>query len=211
MILDARTYVQRVSGPHLPHKTASSPVVSLLDASAKLVPRGAKSSRSLLKWQCIREQQITCSSARIAYRCPTCSQPLRESDQGTLICDAGHTVLRAKEGHVHLRPSGRKVAINAAGDSPEMVSTLGGLAGHCSIMPRIWSLCILLMMHACTTVVLAAVVPEWWPFPLCQVKARRRFFDAGHYNIIADQIGRIVVDALAGCTQVGSSSATRPS
>ena len=65
--------------------------------------------------------RVTCSSDGIAYRCLTCTQPLREMNKNTLVCDNGHTTLRAKEGYVHLRPSGRKAAANAPGDSSDMV------------------------------------------------------------------------------------------
>lgn len=62
------------------------------------------------------------SSHNVAYRCPTCAEALRVLDKHTLKCDSGHTTLRAKEGYVHLLPSGRKAPVNAAGDSSEMVS-----------------------------------------------------------------------------------------
>ena len=65
---------------------------------------------------------FVCSSQIILYRCPTCAESLRVLDKHTLKCDNGHTSLRAKEGYVHLLPSGRKAPVNAAGDSPEMVS-----------------------------------------------------------------------------------------
>ena len=71
--------------------------------------------------QDVQEEEFAPASIDIVYRCPTCTQPLREKDGGMLVCESGHTVLCAKEGYVHLRPSGRKAAANSAGDSPEMV------------------------------------------------------------------------------------------
>ena len=68
-----------------------------------------------------RRPYVSCSSRNIMYRCPTCLQPLREKDKSMLECGSGHTILRAKEGYIHLLPSGRKAAVNAAGDSLEMV------------------------------------------------------------------------------------------
>ena len=105
----------------------------LQEAFLRSLRKATASNGSLLKWRCTRRQQVTCNGGGVAYRCPTCSQPLRECDQGTLICDDGHTILRAREGHVHLRLSGRKAAVNAPGDSPEMVSTLRQ-------PPRLWTI-----------------------------------------------------------------------
>ena len=76
----------------------------------------------------VRGQQLGCTGNGIAYRCPTCSQPLTDKDRNTLVCENGHTSLRAKEGHVHLHPSGRKAAVNAAGDAAEMVSNASVLS-----------------------------------------------------------------------------------
>ena len=108
---------------------------NLHGASARMIRERATIVRPSISQSCTRRQPVTCS-AGIAYRCPTCSQPLREAGKDTLTCDTGHTILRAKEGYVHLRPSGRKAAVNAAGDSPEMVGTLALLATvykRCSI------------------------------------------------------------------------------
>ena len=54
---------------------------------------------------------------------------------------------------------------------------------------------------------LAAAVPNDTPSHICQVKARRKFFDAGYYNLVADQIGSIITDAYTSCNEVGSMSA----
>ena len=53
---------------------------------------------------------------------------------------------------------------------------------------------------------LAVAVPNDTPSHICQVKARRKFFDAGYYNLVADQIGSIIPDAFASCNEVGSVS-----
>ena len=76
----------------------------------------------------VRGQQLGCTGNGIAYRCPTCSQLLTDKDRNTLVCENGHTSLRAKEGYVHLHPSGRKAAVNAAGDAAEMVSNASFLS-----------------------------------------------------------------------------------
>lgn len=59
--------------------------------------------------------------AHIPWTCPTCRQPLRPSTEHILVCEQGHTSLRAKEGYVHLLPSGRKPSLHGAGDSEVMV------------------------------------------------------------------------------------------
>ena len=81
-----------------------------------LCPRKADTSRKAFVCS------IHSSSHNVPYRCPTCAEALHVLDKHTLKCDNGHTSLRAREGYVHLLPSGRKAPVNAAGDSPEMVS-----------------------------------------------------------------------------------------
>jgi 23S rRNA (guanine745-N1)-methyltransferase len=66
----------------------------------------------------------------MGWRCPHC-QRLLLSDQGGLVCDAGHRFDRAREGYVNLVPTGRLKG-RASGDSDEMIRARRGFfdAGH---------------------------------------------------------------------------------
>lgn len=66
-------------------------------------------------------KRIINPSSCILYRCPTCKHPLHDIARHELQCANGHTVLRAKERHVHLLPSGRKAPRQPSGDSDAMV------------------------------------------------------------------------------------------
>ena len=59
----------------------------------------------------------TASAARapVAYRCPSCGDPLLPTSSGSLRCRNGHSVDAAREGHHHLlrRPLSAKVAEEA--------------------------------------------------------------------------------------------------
>ncbi|EOD39781.1 hypothetical protein EMIHUDRAFT_223308 [Emiliania huxleyi CCMP1516] len=53
--------------------------------------------------------------APVAYRCPSCGDPLLPTSSGSLRCRNGHSVDAAREGHHHLlrRPLSAKVAEEA--------------------------------------------------------------------------------------------------
>ena len=50
--------------------------------------------------------------------CPHCGQAFSEADRG-VVCPSGHTFDRAREGYLHLLPSGRIAATTTPGDTPE--------------------------------------------------------------------------------------------
>ncbi len=58
-------------------------------------------------------------SSSSLLRCPLCRSPFAESD-GPLVCPAGHSFDRARQGYYNLLPVQRKRS-RAPGDSPEMV------------------------------------------------------------------------------------------
>ena len=88
------------------------------------------------------------------WRCPHCSGSLSPTASG-LVCEAGHSFDRAREGYVNLMSAGRLRGRGVAGDSDEMI------------------------------------------------RARRAFFDAGHYLpiavAVADAVGSVDVLLDAGC------------
>lgn len=150
----------------------------------------------------VRGQHLGCTSNGIAYRCPTCSQPLIDKDRSTLMCENGHTSLRAKEGYVHLHPSGRKAAVNAAGDAAEMVSNASVLSTpYRRRTELVESACIERLPCRSGEVQERFNIGPQYSFP-CQVKARRRFLDAGHYDIVADEISSIAAQAAGSSGQV---------
>ena len=152
--------------------------------------------------QHVRGQQLGCTSNGIAYRCPTCSQPLIDIDRSTLMCENGHTSLRAKEGYVHLHPSGRKAAVNAAGDAAEMVSNASVLSPPYRRRTELLeSACLERLPCISGEVQERFNIGPHYSFP-CQVKARRRFLDAGHYDIVADEISSIAAQAAGSSGQV---------
>jgi 23S rRNA (guanine745-N1)-methyltransferase len=66
----------------------------------------------------------TCSMSALRWRCPACQENLQPSlVEPELRCAAGHSVLVAREGHVHLLAAGRRPRSkpDAPGDSDAMV------------------------------------------------------------------------------------------
>ena len=104
-----------------------------------------------------------------------------------LQCPAGHTILRAKEGYLHLLPSGRKRALQPAGDSEAMV---------CACLSPCRCLIVKSSKHQ--------LIGKG-----CQVRARRAFFNAGHYSNIADAVASSILEGTQHVDQVGSGESWR--